>query len=154
MGGKPWDKFDPTWGPSEKLLLVPPSVEAQLEADWKVLQGQDPEDELHIAHMSEARLKEFVLGVLDGSLYTSQDVREEKLIPIVFMPIALGALKDFSEEKLKEVGGLYARMSTAFPRSINGHPMFWEVGLVHRDDWARAWKAIHRERTRRTEMEV
>lgn len=154
MSGKAWDRFDGAWGPSEKLLLDHPSVEETLEADWKVLRGEDPEAELHISRMSDTKLREFVLGVLDGSLYTSRSVQDSKLIPMIFMPIALGGLKDMDEDKLKEVGGLYARMSTAMPRSINGYPIFPEVALVHRDDWARAWKAIHRENARRTELEI
>lgn len=153
MSNGPWNPFLDPLGPDEDLLLEKPSVEEQLETDWKVLQGNDPGDK-HVPRMSEEKLREFVLGVLDGSLYTSRDVKDQNILPMVFLPLALGGLKDFTKEMCKEVGGFYARMSTSLPRSINGHPIFSEMAVVHRDDWARAWQAIHRESSRRQKMEI
>lgn len=153
VADKPWDKFTPAWGPSEDLLLEPAPVQEQLEADWAAVRGREPIDQ-DIPHVSEERLREFVLGVLDGTLYTSNQVRREQDIPLVFLPVAFGGFKDWTEDALKKVGVLYAPMSAALPRSINGYPMFTEVRVLHRDDWARASKAIHRELSRREKLEI
>ena len=150
---KPWDKFDPEWGPRENLLLERPQVEDQLEADWRALRGREPGDD-PIPRMSDEKLRDFVVGVLNGSLYTSAQIRDPSLIPMVFLPVALGAFKDWSEDQLKEIGVIYAPMTSAMPRSVNGEPIFAEMRIMHREDWARAYKAICRESARQKDIEI
>lgn len=104
--------------------------------------------------MSDNQLREFVRGVLNGSLFLSVQVRQQRDVPVVFMPIALGAFSDWPEEKLKDIGVFYARMSAALPRSLNGNPMFAEVRYLHKEDWARASKTLSREWSRWQDLEV
>lgn len=104
--------------------------------------------------MSDKQLREFVQGVLSGTLFLSVQVHQPRDIPVVFMPLALGALSAWPEEKLKDIGVFYARMKTALPRSYNGNPMFTEVGYLHKDDWARASITLSREWSRWQELEV
>ena len=58
------------------------------------------------------------------------------------------------DAKLLDIGVLYARMSQALPRAINGNPIFGEVRVLHKDDWARASSAISRECARRANLEI
>lgn len=153
VGDESWRSTEPPWESHEDLLLTPPTDQAQLEADWRALQHPVPEGG-QVPNLSDEKLREFVLGVLDGSLYTSDQVRQQELLSMVFLPLALGALKDWSTEQVKEIGVLYAPMSAALPRSINGYPIFGEFRLLNKDDWARASKAIHREWSRRQKIEI
>lgn len=153
VGDESWSSTEPPWESREDLLLTPPTDQAQLEADWQALQHPVPEDGC-CPKVSDEKLREFVLGVLEGSLYTSDQVRDRNLLSMVFLPLALGALNGWREDQLKEIGVLYAPMSAALPRSINGYPIFGEFCLLNKDDWARASKAIHREWSRRQKIEI
>lgn len=148
-----WSCFEPSWEIDEKLLLREPPVEKTLEADWKALRG-DTTPEGSLPRMSDEKLREFVVGVLDGTLFISAQVRDPELLPVIFMPIGMGALKGWTDEQMKEIGVLYAPMSSALERSINGYPFLTEVRFMHREDWARASKALDREWTRRKEIEI
>jgi hypothetical protein len=116
-----------------------------------MVRGSEPDE---VGRMSDNQLREFVQGVLSGTLFLSVQVHQQRDIPVVFMPLALGALTEWSEEKLKDVGVFYARMSAALPRSYNGNPMFTEVRFLHKDDWARASKTLSREWSRWQDLEV
>ena len=72
---------------------------------------------------------------------------------LVFLPLAMGGLAEWPKDQIKLIGCLWAYNRTAFPRSINGYPMFPEMRVMHRDDWARASKAIAREQQRDIELE-
>lgn len=53
-------------------------------------------------------------------------------------------------DNLKEnFGVLYAEMSTAMPRSVNGYPIFSSMGVLNRTDWQRLLAAIRREEERK-----
>lgn len=68
-----WPKFKPQ-PVDEDLLLQPPTVQEQLEADWKLLRGEDfsPPDEL--PRMTDAQLKDFIRGVLGNTIFTSEHI--------------------------------------------------------------------------------
>lgn len=56
-------------------------------------------------------------------------------------------------EKLKEeLGVLYAYMSDASPRTINGYPTFFSMGVLNVADWKRVREAINREQARGIEV--
>lgn len=107
-----------------------------------------------VPRMDAEELKKFVLNVLDGSLFLSTAVKDQTLLPVIFMPLAMGALSGWTEEELSNIGVLYARMSQASPRAINGYPMFFEVSLMHKDDWERARVVIMQEYERLQNIEV
>jgi uncharacterized protein YecT (DUF1311 family) len=47
-----------------------------------------------------------------------------------------------------QVGVLMGDMDDAFPRGINGYPMFSAMKVIHKDDWDRIRAAIIREQDR------
>lgn len=73
-------------------------------------------------------------------------------LSLVFLPLAMGALADWPRSEIAKIGCLWAYNRMAFPRSINGYPMFPEMYIMHRDDWTRALKAIVREQQRDIEV--
>jgi len=124
-----------------------------------MLEGRDPrksdEDPGDLPpRVSKEKLKEFVLGVLDGTLFVSAQVKDKKILPIVFLPLALGGFEGWKESQVKNIGVFYARMSSALPRGINGYPCFPEMRILHQEDWARAAHAIQREHSRREKIEI
>lgn len=137
------DPFNEPWGPTKELLLKKPSVAEQLEATWADLKGKEPTT--FVPKMTLDQLRDFVRAYLAGHIFTSAQVREAKDVPSVFLPVLFGAFDDWTPEAKAEIGVLYANMSNALPRALNGNPMFTECRFMHKDDWKRASLAINTE---------
>jgi hypothetical protein len=141
---KDWPEFPETSRIHGNLLLTPPTTDEQFNADWSILKGEEP----GLPRLDEDGLRKFVVEFLRGDIFTSAQLRDSELLHMVFLPLAFGATKDFSEESIREIGVIWAYMSTALPRSVNGYPIFGACCLMHKDDWARASLAIQREQDR------
>jgi len=127
---------------------------------------------LEPARLSEEALREFVLGFLDGSVYSDRHIPSWEMVAraespeeiqraqerwgrdtsMVFMCLMLGPPppKDYAEK----VAVVWEWFSKAGPRSINGMPGFFSHHFMHIDDWKRAAPAIDRELERRREFEI
>lgn len=102
-------------------------------------------------------LKEFVQNVVGNKVFLLQQmspIQQETLVPMVFVPIALGALEGWSEEDIKNIGTIYGFYDEAGPRSINGLPIFNRMHIMHKDDWERARVAISFLQTQLDEVKV
>lgn len=105
--------------------------------------------------MSDQELREFVLGYLRGDVFTHHTIANPDDIPLVFMPVAFGALSSISKEDVDDLGCIYARFSDGvFPRMVNGNPIFMTCRFMNRGDWNRARTAILREQDRMKEIDV
>lgn len=105
-----------------------------------------------LQRLDDAALATFVMEVCDGKIFTLHHIREhdrESMVPMVFMPVALGAFSGWYGVDLEQVGTIWEYLSEAGPRAINGYPMFFSLRVMHKDDWARATRAIDRELERR-----
>ena len=61
----------------ENLLLEPPPVHDQLEADWSMLRGrEDPVPEGTVPRMTDQKLKGFIRSVLNGTVFTSRHIHQ------------------------------------------------------------------------------
>jgi len=119
------------------------ATQEEVEESWSDIQ------EPAIPRLTDAALADFVLAYCDGKILTSANVRQLNLLPMIFMPIALGALSDFSERTLGKIGVIWEYYSAAGPRGVNGYPTFFSCRLMRVEDWERAVKAIDRELERR-----
>lgn len=107
-----------------------------------------------IPRMTEDEIRQFVLNLCDGHVFTSAQIREPDMAEMVFMPLALGAFEGWTEDECSKVGCVWEHMKEAGPRSINGMPMFFSLRTMHVEDWARARAAIEVEIKRRKEIVV
>jgi hypothetical protein len=98
--------------------------------------------------MDDNELREFVDDFLSGNIFTSAQVPENESLNLIFMPLVLGG-GDMLKPIADDIGCLFEYMSKAFPRSINGYPMFHSFRVMHKDDWKVALKTIKQERVRR-----
>jgi hypothetical protein len=57
-------------------------------------------------------------------------------------------------EWMADLGVLWGHRKDSFARSINGFPMFYEVGALHKEDWDRVRGAVERERERAKTLDV
>jgi hypothetical protein len=91
--------------------------------------------------LTEDEVKELARQIYKGEIFTSWQVGQHDLalLPSIFMPLGL---MDRST-KLKFLRDapemLYAPMSAAGPRGINGYPMFFEMSFVNKVDADRVW---------------
>lgn len=161
MSDKPWPSFQkPSFDEERRLLLEKPSEQEELESDWATVKGEvPPELKDGIPVMSDESLREFVFGWCDGQVFTSNHISpsykgDNSIITMVFLPLALGALKDMSEESVKHIGIIWEWRDQAGPTSINGYPVFFSLRFMHKDDWARASLAITNELDRRKNVKI
>lgn len=107
-----------------------------------------------VPRMTDEQLKEFVLGLCDGKLLTSAQVRQPDLIPMIFLPVAFGVFNGWSKEEIENIGVLWEWNDRAGLRGINGYPIFSSLRMMHKEDWKRAVDAHEREMKRREEIVV
>lgn len=107
-----------------------------------------------IKNLSDEELRELVLGVCDGRIFTSGMLRDMKDLPVVFLVVALGLFSGWTKEEIEDVGEIYEYLSAAGERGVNGYPCFMSCHLVNKADWARASEAIKKELDRRKSIEV
>ncbi len=109
---------------------------------------------ISISRMTEEELRNFVLGVLDGRIFTHLHVPNSSDVQMVFMPLMFGAFSQYNQDSLKTIGCVYEYLEKALPRSINGLPCFGSFLLLHIEDWKRAHAAITTEQERRKTIPV
>jgi len=106
--------------------------------------------------MPEEELAKFVLDFCDGKIFSSAHISKEQdghILGMVFMPLSLGALSNYTEEEIKNIGLVYEYYDKAGPRGINDYPMFFSCRMMTSGDWAKASQAIKREEERRKDPE-
>lgn len=79
---------------------------------------------------TEEELNQIARDLAGNRIFTSRHLSEPNLLGSVFLPLGLGALKDASEDELKNIGMVYEYLDKAGPRSINGYPMFFSCHLL------------------------
>lgn len=70
---------------------------------------------------TDSDLKKIAVDLYEGKIFTDRHIQGSE-IQMVFMPIALGAFQNVSEEELKDLGLIYEYLDQAGPRSINNMP--------------------------------
>jgi hypothetical protein len=80
------------------------------------------------------RINELALGIHHGTIYTDHQLNNPEMTGMVFMPLLF--MKEPERKKLlaHPPALIYAHMKDAFPRSVNGHPMFGAIGFVWKAD--------------------
>jgi hypothetical protein len=131
---------------------IPPAPESdELQAHW-----DDLREALNINRMSDDDLRAFVDDFVSDRVFTSAHLRdhEMRMLPTIFLPVALGCFSAMQPDSLGQIGILYEYLSKAGPLAINGRPSFVTFKVMHRDDWTRARGAILREQERRKSIEL
>lgn len=124
-------------------------------------ENQKPTDH-KIPSMDDEALRKFVQAYCNQQVFTSWELinRQQNAadpfaeLPMVFMPLAMGALSEWTKEELDDIGLIYEYMSEAGPRAINGNPCFVSFRIMNCADWKRAAEAITKELDRRREVTV
>lgn len=96
--------------------------------------AEEPRTPKTIPRLTEQQLVDLAVDINKNVYFTSIHVVNPSDIPMVFMPIALGAFADWTEEEVKQVGLIYEKYSEAGPRSINGYPTFFSCKILGIED--------------------
>lgn len=107
-----------------------------------------------IPTMSDEDLRAFVDGAVSGRLFTSVQVTNGTLLPLVFLPVSMGVFAGWTKEELENVGVIWEWCDVSMPRTINGMPIFMSMRLMNKADWQRALTAIQQEIERRKSIRV
>lgn len=93
---------------------------------------------------TDEELKNIAIDLYHGKIFTDRDITEESNMSLgqVFLPIALGAFSECTEEDLKQIGLIYEYFSEAGPRSCNGLPGFFSFKLLSRTQFETAMEYL------------
>jgi hypothetical protein len=96
---------------------------------------QEPEEVSHVINdMPDEELRKLAVDYVENKIFTSTQIREEDLLPTIFMPVLFGLFSGWTKEELKEVGFLYEYLTEAGPRAVNGYPIFFSCRVINRND--------------------
>lgn len=90
--------------------------------------------------LSDEQVKEFALGIIEGSIFTEMHVRpqDRNLLGMIFMPLMFMELSPEERGAYEKAppGMCYARTGSrnTAGRSINGYPIFWSCAFLSRAD--------------------
>lgn len=84
---------------------------------------------------TDDELKNIAVDIYDGKIFHDQMVKSPQDLPMVFMPLILGAFNDFTEDEKKDTRMLYEYVDKAGPRLINGMPNFSSFNILFKDDF-------------------
>jgi hypothetical protein len=102
-------------------------------------EGPDvPKPAFELPRMSNDALKQFVLDYIDGKIFIIQQIKQPSVVPMVFLPLAMGALSGVPKEVALEIGTVWEYWDQAGPRGVNGYPMFTSCRFMWKGDWERA----------------
>jgi hypothetical protein len=87
-----------------------------------------------VQNRPDSELRKMAVDMYHNRIFTDRHIPEhsQDLIGSIFMPLLF--LKEDEREFLKDVGMIYAPMSEAGPRCINGFPMFTSMGYLNQHD--------------------
>jgi len=83
---------------------------------------------------TDKEIKEIALGIYKGIIFTSNQIKDNSSIGMVFSAFLLSPpeYKKWLEEN--KISMLYEHLDKAGPRSINGYPMFISHGHLNNED--------------------
>ena len=89
-----------------------------------------------IKSMSPEFLSQLAKDIATNLVFVDRYIREHDVtvLGMVFLPIAMGAFADWSEEETKQIGLIYEYYKEAGPREINGYPIFMSMGVLGVED--------------------
>jgi hypothetical protein len=84
-----------------------------------------------VSRFTEKALNDLAVSVVRGETYLVNDAEAVRLS----FGHLFGLMEPpLSPEVVEQIGAVYARYADAGPRSINGHPFFFSMSFVHKDD--------------------
>lgn len=87
-----------------------------------------------VTRMSPSELNDLVLRVYRNEVYI-RFINEPDAIDASWgLMLSLARDDLFNEHTISTIGGFYSDMSTAAPSGINGHPMFFNLRVLHIND--------------------
>ena len=110
----------------------------QLQA---VFSAEDMERILSYEPRSDEKIREIARGIIDGSIFCS-DQCPGKLLGAVFMLLMFLEAEHLVEHKLRDISLLYETIDQAGPRSINGYPSFFSCKMLNGDEHKRLRKEL------------
>jgi|SRR5690606_3312148 len=86
------------------------------------------------ARMESHKLRTLIKEARAGQIFLSLQLRDMSLIPMVFLPVGLGAFSNYPKSYVENIGALWEYCHKAGPRSINGMPIFMSCRVLHKND--------------------
>lgn len=91
---------------------------------------------LNYTSKTPEEIKSIAFALLNNSIFTDRHISQDEphMLGSIFMPLALGAFKDLTEEEVQNIGLIYESLDKAGPRAINGYPSFFSFQYLDKTD--------------------
>lgn len=103
------------------------------------------EPESTLTRKTAEELEALAAGIVRNEIFTDRHIapHDLRLTTIIFAPLGFMDRKQLLRLQRKERPGMmYAPISKAGPRGINGYPMFFELHMVHPEDAEIIWRRV------------
>jgi hypothetical protein len=84
---------------------------------------------------TEADLEQLAQDLVAGRIFTSAQVKDNSLLNMVFMPLALMGKEAMEQFAANEPFVIYEYIDKAGPRGINGYPSFFSFQYLTKGEW-------------------
>lgn len=132
--------------------------ETALPVDADAPAPEAPPREWVMHKMSSEEKTKFVRDWIGNAIFSDRHVGKadaSSILPMIFMPLAFGALAGAPPEYLDDIGLVYEYYGKdQASRSINGYPMFMSVRFMSKADWESCVKVIIAEEERMKALHV
>jgi len=101
--------------------------------------------------MNEKKLRQLASDIAENKVFGTFHLREHEkgLVGNIFMPLLFAGKKQLEEMKEEDVFHIYEYNTEAWPRSINGCPIFFSMRTISKKDWIQCVKYIEQYRARK-----
>lgn len=91
---------------------------------------------LNIPSQTQEELNVLARDMSKGLLFSNLHVPpgEDHMLATIFLPLGMGALNQYEDESLRQIGIVYEYLNKAMPRGINGYPTFMSFRMLNRVD--------------------
>ncbi len=86
--------------------------------------------------ISRKKIAELALAAFRGQIFTSEQIRnaDGDLLAAIFVPLRFLSMKEQEKMRQHPPALLYGYTKDAAPRSINGYPIFFHMGMLYEQD--------------------
>lgn len=94
--------------------------------------GPEAREPIVVERLSEDEMRALARDLVTNQTYLGV-LGHESFNAFEFLTL-LGAFREWTEDEVKQVGGMYAPWREASPRSVNGEPRFFGGKVLHSED--------------------
>ncbi len=86
---------------------------------------------------TDEQIKQLAMALYKNELFTSLHLRDQHLLQMVFIPLALMDAVQLRELEINKAYCFYAYYADTTPQGVNGYPIFFSFSYLNEEDTMR-----------------